>query len=143
MKTSNSRLLIIKGASIGLVTSCIINLWLIASLYNNFSNLIYYSMAVPTAIITYLFLRNKQIKYFIITWIVSIFSFVLVEFLIAKIGIVNMEFRHIYGDFGEMSPGGGFAIMIVYMFNLIGSLIGTVIAFIVTCIKRSHAKKLT
>ena len=136
-KLSNYMLPMTKGIVAGLLLSCINNLWIIVSLYDNLSYFINYSMVIPSAVVTYFFLNNKKFKYFMITWIISILSFVLVDILISNTGIVPMVYKHINGYSAEMSAGDGFGMMVIYMYNFFGSIIGVFIAFVASCIKEN------
>lgn len=132
MKRYNSRIAIFKGISNGLICALFINILVIMSLYINFPSYLYYLMGLPLAITTYVFLRQKEMAFFFVSWGISILTFIMVVTLISMTNVIHIWYSHIYLEIGKMSAGEGFAIMTIYLYNLIWVVLGTVGAFIQT-----------
>lgn len=84
--------------------------------YVNYPRYVLYILGLPLAIATYLLLKQCLIKYFFISWAVSIVPYVIAEILFTKLGFINM-------------------------FSFIGVAIGVIAAFINTCVVQNKATK--
>lgn len=128
--------LIIKGIVCGIITCLLINMWVIVSLYFDIKASVYRFMIIPTWLVTWSLISDQTMKKFLLTWVISMGSFMIVEFLVSVSGIIDMVFKHIHGMDAEMWAGDGFGIMVVHLCNFFGSLVGTVFAFITTLVRK-------
>lgn len=72
--------------------------------------------------------------------ILSVLTSAITEIIIGYTGIIPMFFRIKYGPDVEMWAGDGFGILLVYMYCLAGSSIGTIIACVLTIIRKGLRK---
>lgn len=72
--------------------------------------------------------------------ILSVLTSAITEIIIGYTGIIAMFFRIKYGPDVEMWAGDGFGILLVYMYCLAGSSIGTIIACVLTIIRKGLRK---
>lgn len=131
-----NKLPLIKGGICGIALSCLNNFFIILSLYWNFPNYIFYGIAIISAILAFTFFINDKILNFLYIFFVSIFAFVITEFVISLTGIVNIVFKHINGASEEMWAGDGFGMLVILLFILTGYFVGSILAFIFTMIKK-------
>ena len=137
MKSSSSiyKIAIIKGISNGVSASIIINLWVILSLYYNFSSTIFYLMGLPLSIISYFLLKQFKIKYYLAGLISCILSYLLITIMIDALGVVHTFYYNLIRNDIEMSAGTGFGIVVIYICNYCWFLMGVITAFISTIYK--------
>lgn len=132
MKQYNSQKAIFRGIINGLICALFINILIIMSLYIKFPPCLYYLMGIPLAIITYVFLRQKKMTFFFVSWGSSILSFIMIVILISMTNVIHTWYSYVYPEIEKMSAGEGFAIMAIYLYNLIWIVLGTLGAFIQT-----------
>lgn len=133
MRTNNLKSAIIKGICNGMISATIVNVWVIISLYTSLHSIIFYVMGVLAAVITYLILKNKVLKFYLVSCLCSVILFLVAEVIISNAGIIPSIYKNIYNDY-SISAGDGFGLMVIYAFNVIGSFVGGTCALITTII---------
>lgn len=133
-----------KGLLAGFIISIIGTVGYIVLLYVPVGDIWFYFMAVPSSIGVFFALKNNALKPFILSIIIMLISFVICEIAINSLQIVQLFYYSKYPDATEFSMGDGFAMAIMYIFDLFGAIVGTILAFIktISCIgyrrKRKH-----
>lgn len=122
----------LKGLLAGLVIALVGNIGYIVFLYAPFDNGGFYFMAMPSAIAVFFLIKNKSLKSLIVSVIIMLVSFIAWELIISGLQIVNLFYYNKYPNAVEFSLGDGFAMVIIYIFDFFGALVGTVLAFIQT-----------
>lgn len=131
----------IKGGANGILCAMVINLWVILSWYISYPAFIFYTMGVPLAISTYLLLKQRSFKYFLIAWGASMITYTAVEWLLLRLDVTNYFFHLAAGDSVPMTAGDGLGVVTIflfrtYLFQFIWMIIGFFAALIHTLIVR-------
>ncbi|MDP4144066.1 MAG: hypothetical protein Q8936_06210 [Bacillota bacterium] len=134
MRSIKSTLMI--GSICGIIISCINTSLIILSLYTNLNISVYYGMAIISALVAFLFFINHKAVNILLSFLISVVTFIITEIITGQVGIVNMVFKHIYGASAEMWAGDGFGMMVVTLFNITGYFLGFVLALIIPVFKK-------
>jgi len=98
-------------------------------------------MGLPLLFINYHFLKQTRIKFFLLAWIISVILSIFIEVLFAKMGILHILYSNVCPNSGKMTAGEGFAILGIFIFNLAGCVLGSIVAFIKTCVAQRKANE--
>lgn len=138
---STYKQVLIKGICNGILWSLVINIWIIISFYLKLNSFCFYLMGLPLAVITYLLLKQSKIRLFFSALLISIVLYIVTEIALTQLGVVNLFFQRALGDGIRMTAGDGFGIMVITLFNLVWVAIGSIAAFIKTCLTQRRAKE--
>lgn len=132
---------LIKGFFCGAIISLIITFSIILFFFIDMTGFYMYFFSFISGGIAFLFLVDNKVKNFLISFAFSILVFIITEIILSYSGVISTFFQLRYGADQLPWAGDGFGMMISILFCLTGSGIGTIVAFIVTLIKRKNLSK--
>jgi hypothetical protein len=132
---------LIKGFFCGAIISIIITVSIILFFFIDMTEFYMYFISFISGVITLLFLVDIKVKNFLISFAFSILVFIITEIILAYSGVILAFFQLRYGAGQLPWAGDGFGMAITIVYCLIGSGVGTIVAFIVTLIKRKNLSK--
>lgn len=139
----NNKRSILKGCLCGISISLIIDATIILFFFTDMTAFLLYLVAFISGLSTLLLLITNNIKSILLSLLFSVLSFITAEIVITSLGIIRMFFQLKHGADAEMWAGDGFGMMVVMIYCLAGSAIGTIGAFIVTLIRNNKLNKLS
>lgn len=129
---------LLKGCLCGIGIALISTATIILFFFVEMTTFLLYFAAFVCGIISLFLLMNNKIKSFLISLILSIIAFFTAEIVIGSTGVIRTFFQLKHGADVEMWAGDGFGMLIVLIYCLGGSCIGTIGSLIIT-IKKHYS----
>lgn len=126
---------IVKAISCGSIISLVINFSYILSLYVNLPNKCYYALSCITAILVIIMLKGHYFKETLFSVIIMIISSIFAEAVFSLSGITSYFYYMIFPTATEIAIGEGVMFVFLYIFGIIGVLLGISFISILACIK--------